>query len=100
MSSRRHDLTAIEIRDPLEQALPNIGRVMLEDQETGEHLEVNTSSKALRKQFDTQVKQHQESIASQFQLCGIDHVSLATTDDYLPALRQFFERRERRLTHA
>lgn len=100
LSSRRHDLTAIEIRDPLEQALPNIGRVMLEDQETGEHLEVNTSSKALRKQFDTQVKQHQESIASQFQLCGIDHVSLATTDDYLPALRQFFGRRERRLTHA
>ena len=100
LAARRHDLTAIEIRDPLEQALPNIGRVMLEDQETGEHLEVNTSSKALRTQFDAQVKQHQESIASQFQLCGIDHISLATTDDYLPALRQFFERRERRLMHA
>ncbi len=100
LAARRHDLTAIEIRDPLEQALPKIGRVMLEDQETGELLEVNTSSKALRQQFASQVKQHQESLASQFLQGGVDHVSLATTDDYLPALRQFFARRERRLTRA
>lgn len=97
LARRRHDLSAIEINDPLEQELPKIGRVMLEDQETGDLLEVNTSSPNLRRQFASQVQAHQEQLADQFSKQGIDHVSLSTTDDYLPALRQFFEKRERRM---
>lgn len=100
LARRRHDLSAIEICDPLEQELPKIGRVMLEDQETGELLEVNTSSPNLRRQFASQVAAHQEQLNDQFSKNGIDHVSLSTIDDYLPALRQFFEKRERRMMRA
>ncbi len=97
LTSRRHDLTAIQIRDPLEESLPRIGRVMLEDQESGELLEVNTSSQAVRSRFETQAKEHQEALEEQFLRNGIDHISLATDEDYLPPLRQFFETRERRM---
>ena len=100
ISSRRHDLTAIQIRDPLEESLPRIGRVMLEDQESGKMMEVNTSSASVRSQFEKRVAKRQAELAQQFMRGGIDHISLATDEDYLPALRQFFERRERRLARA
>lgn len=99
LSARRHDLTAIQIRDPLEQSLPRIGRVMLEDQETGEMMEVNTSSQSVRSRFEAQVIKQQREVEQLFLRQGIDHISLATDKDYLPALRQFFTKRERRLMH-
>lgn len=97
LANRRHDLTAIQIRDPLETRLPTIGRVMLEDQESGELMEVNTSSSHVRSRFETQVAKRQEHLEKTLLRTGIDHISLATDEDYLPALRQFFERRERRM---
>jgi uncharacterized protein (DUF58 family) len=97
ISSRRHDLTAIQIHDPLEESLPRIGRVMLEDQESGEMMEVNTSSRQVRGEFEKRVTKRQEELTDQFVRGGIDHISIATDEDYLPALRQFFARRERRL---
>ncbi len=100
LCSRRHDLTAIQVRDPLEESLPRIGRVMLEDQETGELREVNTNSAAVQRGFKEEVAQRQEALESLLIRGNIDHIPLSTEDDYLPALRQFFERRERRLVHA
>src|SRR6478672_7225508 len=50
-TSRRHDLVAIPIVDRREEELPAIGRVTLEDAETGEQIEVNTSSRRVRAEF-------------------------------------------------
>ena len=70
---------------------------MLEDQESGEMMEVNTSSGHVRNQFAKQVADQQADLENTLLRTGIDHISLETNEDYLPALRQFFERRERRM---
>lgn len=98
LASRRHDLTAIQIKDPLEESLPNIGRVMLEDQESGEMVEVNTSSRRVREEFARRAQERQKGLESLLVRAQVDHIPLNTNEDYLPALRYFFQRRERRLS--
>lgn len=61
---------------------------MLEDQETGEMREVNTSSTHLRTHFEAQARHRQEILEKEFLRQGIDLISLRTDRDYLPGLRQ------------
>jgi uncharacterized protein (DUF58 family) len=97
ITSRRHDLIALPMLDPREETLPDVGRVTLEDPETGEQLEVNTSNPAVRKAHHRAfLRAHQERLA-RFRKLRIDTISLYTHADYLPALRSFFRTRERRL---
>src|SRR5678815_1855820 len=51
VTSRRHDLIAVPIVDPREEELPNVGRLTLEDAETGEQIEVNTSDPSARRAY-------------------------------------------------
>lgn len=95
--SRRHDLIALPIVDPREEVLPEIGRVTLEDAETGEQLEVDTSSPSVRRAFEKAVATRRERRSREFQRLNIDAIELRTDRDYVPALRNFFRTRERRL---
>jgi uncharacterized protein (DUF58 family) len=97
VTSRRHDLIAIPIIDPREEELPDVGLLTLEDAETGEQLEINTSDRATRLAFLKSVDQHTTERARSFRQKRIDAISLKTNEDYVPALRAFFRNRERRL---
>jgi uncharacterized protein (DUF58 family) len=97
LTSRRHDLIALPIVDPREENLPDIGRVTLEDPETGEQLEVNTSSASVRNAHRKAVLRAQQERLALLRKFRIDTISLRTHEDYLPALRSFFRTRERRL---
>ena len=97
VTARRHDLIAIPIVDPREEDLPNVGLVTLEDAETGEQLEIDTSSRKGRLAFLKAVEQQTAERLRQFRTKRIDAISLQTDEDYLPALRNFFRTRERRL---
>jgi hypothetical protein len=50
-TNRRHDLIAVHVEDPREKELPNVGMLALEDAETGEIIELDTASAAVRKRF-------------------------------------------------
>ena len=97
VTSRRHDLIAIPIVDPREEALPDVGRLTLEDAETGEQIEINTSDRATRLGYLKAVDQRTAERLRDFRRKRIDAISLKTDQDYLPALRSFFRTRERRL---
>jgi uncharacterized protein (DUF58 family) len=51
VSSRRHDVVAMPVLDPGEERLPDVGLVTFEDAETGEQIEINTSSSSVRSAF-------------------------------------------------
>jgi hypothetical protein len=51
VASRRHDLVAMPVLDPGEERLPNVGLVTFEDAETGEQIEIDTSSSSVRNAF-------------------------------------------------
>ncbi len=96
VTSRRHDLIAIPVVDPGEEDLPDVGIVTLEDPETGEQIDVNTSSRALRGAYLALEERRKKSIDQEFSKLGIDMIPLRTDEDYLPVLRAFFDRREKR----
>ncbi len=97
VTARRHDLVAVPVVDPLEETLPDVGRVTLEDAETGEQYEVNTSDVGAQVAFRKAIAARRELLAALLRKFGVDSIALRTTDDYLPALRTFFKTRERRL---
>jgi uncharacterized protein (DUF58 family) len=97
VTSRRHDLIAIPIIDPREEDLPDVGLLTLEDAETGEQIEIDTSDRATRRDFLKAVDQRTSDRLRDFRRKRIDAISLRTNEDYVPALRTFFRTRERRL---
>ena len=97
VTARRHDLIAVPIVDPREEELPNVGWLTLEDAETGEQIEVNTSDRNVRLGHLKQVQERAEARLREFRKRRIDTITIRTGEDYVPALRSFFRNRERRL---
>ena len=97
VTSQRHDLVAVPVIDPLEEELPDVGRVSLEDAETGAIYEVNTSDRRVRAAFVNAVATRRQTLASLLRRARVDAITLRTDTDYLPAMRAFFQQRARRI---
>jgi uncharacterized protein (DUF58 family) len=97
VTGKRHDLVAMPVTDPGEGNLPDVGIVTLEDAETGAQIDVNTSSRAVRRGLSELHEERSRSLERLLRSRRIDIVRLSTSEDYLIALRAFFEQRERRL---
>jgi uncharacterized protein (DUF58 family) len=91
----RHDVVAIEIRDPREQELPNAGMLWLVDPETGQQLRVDTRSAALRARFAFAAEAERRELARTFASLGIRHHVLGTSGDWLRSLAVFLKRSSR-----
>ena len=93
--SVRHEELAVEVVDPRELELPDVGVVELEDPETGERIEVQTSG-AMRSKFAEAAAAQRDDIARRIRAAGADHLVLRTDRDWLLELVRFVAwRRER-----
>jgi uncharacterized protein (DUF58 family) len=97
--AQRHDVVAVQVVDPLEQTLPNLGLITMEDPETGEQLMVDTSDQAFRARFETLASERDQSLARTFSRLGVDHLALATDKSLLDNLVRFSQARKRRPAH-
>ena len=88
----RHAVVAVEIRDPREQELPNVGQLWLVDPETGRQLHVDTRSRKLRERFAVAASAERAQVAQVFVSAGVRHVVLTTSGDWLRALVVFLRR--------
>lgn len=93
MLNQRHEVTAVRLLDPLEQALPNLGLVVLQDSETGEQITVDTSDRAFRRRFAAQAEALDTHIIGALSGAGVDVLELATDDDLLDAVIRFTDMR-------
>jgi uncharacterized protein (DUF58 family) len=91
----RHDVIAVEIRDPREQELPRMGELWLVDAETGRQLRVDTHDDALRARFAAAAAEERATLARTFGSAGVRHLVLSTSGDWLRPLAAFLRRRER-----
>lgn len=87
-----HDVIAVEIRDPREQQLTNVGLLYLVDPETGRQLRVDTRSKRLRERFAVAAAAERGEVARAFSSVGVRHVVLTTAGDWLRPLVTFLRR--------
>jgi len=94
--ARRHDLVAVTVVDPREVSLPNVGLVELEDAETGEIVLVDTSSGAVRKNYERLGREQSARFRELFASMGVDQIEVKTDKDYVPSLVKFFKSREGR----
>jgi len=95
--SRRHDVIAISVEDPMEQQLPPAGLIEMMDGETGRPLVLDTRDAALRAQFEAHALRRRQERLAIFRRYEIDTIELRTDRPYQTELVQFFHRRERRL---
>jgi uncharacterized protein (DUF58 family) len=95
-TNRRHDLIAVRIEDPRERELPNVGIVALEDAETGEVVELDTGSAAVRRAFRERAAARAARLAGDLRAEGVDTLQLSTDAPYLPALQRLFKERGRK----
>jgi len=98
ITARRHDLIPVAVTDPLEDALPPVGLVELEDPETGERVVFDTSGPEARA-FEKAARKAADARANLFKRLKMDPIAVRTDKPYLPALTTFFEARSRRLRH-
>ena len=96
LTARRHDLVGVRITDPHEQRLPTVGRMTLEDGESGEQIDLDTSDPKVRARFNEMAGKRQEEARKILLLAGADDLELDTGRAYMPALLQFFANRNKR----
>ena len=94
-ANQRHDVIAIKLLDPRELTLPNVGRALLQDSETGEVMEVDTGDPDLRSAYETQALARQESLHDFFHKAKIASLEVRTDRPYYRPLRVFFEQHSR-----
>ena len=88
----RHEVVAVEIRDPREQELPNAGELWLVDPETGRHLRVDTRSARLRARFAAAAEAERRDGADELASLGVRHAALSTSGEWLRGLVTFLRR--------
>lgn len=89
--SMKHETIGIRIYDPVEEELPNVGKVNLLDPETGFQSTVNTNNANVRMAYKKLNTRRLEALKKTFTKYKIPNISAATNQDYLPALHQLFK---------
>jgi len=97
--SARHDLLAVEVLDPRDMELPDVGRVVLSDPESGRVREVNTTAR-LRTEFGAAALAHREEVNATLRRCGAPRLSLRTDSDWIADIVRFVAARKRGWTGA
>lgn len=92
-ASQRHDIIGIQVYDRRDKDLPKIGLLEVHDAETGEMILIDTNDALTQYNYNRQYKKIQEDAKQNFKLAGADLIQLATGDDYVKALQEFFMKR-------
>jgi uncharacterized protein (DUF58 family) len=98
ISHRRHDLITVIVSDPREFELPDVGWLTLEDAESGQQVELNTSDAEIRRQYNVMAKERQKTLQRIIRSIGIDLLDRLTNASYLQPLLNFFKVRQGRAT--
>lgn len=94
--AERHETLAVRLFDPLEQELPDLGIVTMQDAETGEQLVVDTHDRGFRRRFASAAQQREAQLRQSFAQAGVDVLELSTDDELMDAVLCFADLRRQR----
>ena len=89
----RHDLSVIEVYDPRERSIPDVGLVHIKDSETGKAAWVNTSDRKMRLAYEEWFRNMEQTSSKLFMKYNVDKVSIALDEDYVKGLMTLFKNR-------
>jgi uncharacterized protein (DUF58 family) len=94
--AQKHEVIAVRLVDPAEQALPDIGLVTLEDPETGEQIFVDMHDKKFRTRFEELAAQNEADLFTSFAKTGVDALELSTDEALVSTIARFAQMRKQR----
>jgi uncharacterized protein (DUF58 family) len=96
--SAKHDLIPIQVVDPREDELPDVGLALVEDLESGELVEVDTSNLDVRARYAREAQRQRANREHLFRRLQLDHCTISTDRDFVKPLTELFRLRQRRMT--
>jgi uncharacterized protein (DUF58 family) len=93
IASGRHDVTGIRVYDKHEAEIPNLGMVQMLDEETGESVLVNTSSKKVRRNYAKYYQEKVDYYKESFTKSGAGVMDCRVDESYVKKLLGYFKRR-------
>jgi uncharacterized protein (DUF58 family) len=93
IASGKHDVTGIRIYDKHEETIPNLGMVQMQDEESGELMLVNTSSKKVRQNYNTFYREKVDYYKDSFTKSGAGTIDCRVDESYVKKLLGYFKRR-------
>jgi uncharacterized protein (DUF58 family) len=94
--NRRHEMIGIRLWDPREIELPNAGLIVVEDSETGEQLQVDTSNPTFRRNFIEAAERREATLKEKLKRAGVDLYGISTEEDLVPAIVRMAGLRKKR----
>jgi uncharacterized protein (DUF58 family) len=91
--NRKHDVVAIQVYDVRAKELPDVGLMKVVDAETGFEQYVDTGSRRMRQAYQKYWMGRQVELAETFNKSNVDHVSIATNEDFVKSLMMLFKQR-------
>ena len=89
----KHDVTGIRVYDKREEEMPNVGMVQMQDEETGELIWVNTSSKSVRTSYAKYFRERADYFQQSFRVSGSGSIDTRTDESYVKKLLGYFKQR-------
>jgi uncharacterized protein (DUF58 family) len=96
LTNARHDLVCVHLHDPRENVLPSAGLLTIEDAETGELLELDSSRALVREKFAQTNADRLAELDRALRRAGVDTLSFSTAEPFAQTLQRFFETRRGR----
>jgi uncharacterized protein (DUF58 family) len=97
ITNTRHDVVCLHLHDPREGELPDAGLVTIEDAETGELLELDSTRSTVRERFALTNSERLADLDRALNRASVDTLRLNTAEPFAHILQRFFEiRRGRR----
>jgi uncharacterized protein (DUF58 family) len=97
VASAKHDLIPIQVLDPREEELPDVGLALMEDLETGQLVEIDTSDPWVRRSYFEHVARVRAQREQLFKRLRMDHVTIRTHNDFVRPIAELFRMRQKRL---
>ncbi|WP_111308938.1 DUF58 domain-containing protein [Confluentibacter sediminis] len=91
--SNKHDVTGIRVYDQREEEIPNLGMVQMQDEETGELMLVNTSSKKVRLNYGKYYQEKVDYFKDSFTKSGAGTIDCRVDESYVKKMLGYFKRR-------
>ncbi len=94
--NKKHDVVAVNITDPREKELPDVGFIELEDAENGEIITIDSTDSELRNLYYTYNRKQKEDRDRLFKSMNVDFIDISTDKSYIEPLIKFFRMRAKR----
>jgi len=97
IANRKHDIIGLQLYDPFEQEIPEIGLIKVHDPETSEQFWIDTNSYQERRAFQSERKSHYELFKKSCDQIDFDLIQISTRDDFIEPIMSYFKKRGKRI---